>query len=81
MNQQIDEMYAFIVIDDDGSEGIPATKKGDWWFPLVGADMARVNSLRPVARELARKLGKSVELVRFTTREHLETIEPLPDDH
>lgn len=74
---RIDEMFAFVVVDDDGTEGIPAaTLPSGMMFPLVGADMDRVESLRPAAETMAASLGKRVEVVRFTTREHVEWIEP-----
>ena len=73
--ERINEMYAFVVVDDDGTEGIPAFRSGDRDLPLVGADTARVEALRPIAENMARELSKPVELVRFTVREHLETIE------
>lgn len=45
---RIEEMYAFVAEDsgpdDEGVVGM-ATKSG--WMPLVGADMARVESLKP----------------------------------
>jgi len=43
-------------------------------MPLVGADMARVDSLRPIAEAIVRQLGKPVKLLRFGTREELEVI-------
>lgn len=72
--ERIDEMFAFIVVDDDGTEGIPATYLGNTLYPLVGADMKRVESLRPAAEDYARSSGKPVRLVRFSTREELEVI-------
>ncbi len=69
---RIDEMYAFIVEDtgpDD--EGIVATNLGGTMMPLVGADMKRVESLRPMAQHMSRFLGKPVKLIHFTNREDL----------
>lgn len=78
---RIEEMYAFIVEDrgpDD--EGVIAiqTEPGDGgrrlWLPLVGADMARVNSLRDIAQGIGRQTGKKVTLVHFSNRRDLEVI-------
>ena len=69
---RITEMYAFIVEDtgpDD--EGVVAFNRDGAWIPMVGADMKRVESLRPIAHNLARKLGKPVKLIHFTQREDL----------
>ena len=78
---RIDEMYAFIVEDsgpdDEGVIGIQSME-GDsgyrLWLPLVGADIARVNSLRPIARGIGRKIGKKVTLVHFTNRQDIEIV-------
>src|SRR5262245_60934789 len=76
---RIDEMYAFIVVDDDGAEVIPAI--GTMIdgvvtaMPMCGADMKRAEALRPQAQRLARQMKKPIFLVKFTTREYLEVIE------
>lgn len=48
---KIDEMFAFI-IEDSGpeDEGIIGISTPSGWMPLVGADMKRVDLLRPMAR-------------------------------
>lgn len=73
---KIEQMYAFIIEDtgpeDEGLIGM-ATPEG--WMPLVGADMERVESLRPIAKRAAAQVGKPVKLIRFTTREELEVID------
>ena len=78
---RIEEIYAFVVEDsgpdDEGVIGIQ-TGSGDdgqrLWLPLVGADMARVNSLRLIAQGIGRQIGKRVTLVHFSNREDLEVI-------
>lgn len=78
---RIKEMYAFIV-EDSGpdDEGVIAiqTESGDYgrrlWLPLVGADMARANFLRPIARGIGHQIGKKVTLVYFSNRQDLEVI-------
>ena len=72
---RITEMFAFISEDkgpDD--EGVVGMSAGQWMLPLVGADMDRVDSLRPYALDIAGKTGKKIKLVRFTNREDLEEI-------
>jgi len=72
---KIKEIYAFIAEDkgpDD--EGVVGMSFGSWMLPLVGADMARVESLRPHALDTAKKTGKKIKLIRFTHREELEEI-------
>ncbi|MBA7593461.1 hypothetical protein ES703_00381 [subsurface metagenome] len=78
---RIEEMYAFIVEDSGpGDEGVIGIQTGPGadgqrlWLPLVGADMARVNSLRPIAQGIGRQIGKKVTLVHFSNRQDLEVI-------
>lgn len=72
---RIEQMYAF-VCEDSGpeDEGVIATQTSSGMMPLVGADMARVESMRAIAETIARSLGKPVKLLRFTTREEVEII-------
>ncbi len=69
---RIEEMYAFVAEDsgpdDEGIVGM-GTRAG--WVPLVGADMARVESLKPIARNIAAQTGKKIKLLHFTHREDL----------
>lgn len=78
MNGQvhIDQMYAYVVMDDDNTEGIPAFMNGNTAMPMVGADMDRVKSLNPIAQKLAAELGKKVTLVRFSVRQEIEVFDP-----
>lgn len=73
---KIDQMFAYIVVDDDNTEGIPAFDGGGITMPMVGADMARIESLNPLAEVMAKRLGKKVTLVRFSVREVIEVFEP-----
>jgi len=76
---RIEHIYAFIC-DDAGpdDEGIAASTHGLMWMPLVGADMERMESLRPVAQRIATHFRKPIRLCRFTVRETLEIIQPVP---
>ena len=69
---RIEEMFAFVAEDsgpdDEGVVGM-YTKNG--WMPLVGADMARVESLRPIVRTIAVETGQRIKLLHFTHREDL----------
>ena len=59
--------------DDEGVVGMN-TEFG--WMPLVGADLARVESLKPIVRGLARGLGKPIKLLYFENRKDVEVITP-----
>ena len=72
----IEEMYAFVSEDETG-EGIIAQFTPDHgWLPLVGADQARVDSLRPYAQATANTTGTPVKLLKFSTRTEVEVINP-----
>lgn len=73
---KIERMFAFITEDEPGSEGIIGAQTYSGWMPLVGADMKRVESLRPIAQATATATGKSVALVLFEVRKVVEIITP-----
>ena len=74
---RIDEMFAFIQLDPlDNTEGVIAYLSEQGWMPMVGADMARVEYLRPLAQNVADDTGRPVQLVKFSTREELELLRP-----
>jgi len=81
----IDELYAFIVLDSDGTEGVPAVScpsevvglgfGGIALLPLMGADMKRVEALRVYVQHDPMLKGRKVTLARFSVREDLEVIQ------
>lgn len=73
---QVSEVYAFLAVDGEGAEGVPATQLGDMLMPLVAADRARLDDLRPIAQHLASAYGFPITVARFTVREDIETIQP-----
>lgn len=74
--ETITEMFAFIAVDETG-EGVLAVQTSDgMMMPLVGADLARIDSLRPIAQQLATAHNQTIKLIKFTVREELEVIRP-----
>jgi len=81
---KIEAMYAYIAHEkeDPNDEGLTAFLmpamgfKGEQWAPMVGADEARMISLKPMAQEIANTTGQKITLVKFSVRADLETIEP-----
>jgi hypothetical protein len=75
--QRIDELFVFIASDANG-EGAPAffDAATATLMPLIAADRARVDSLRRMAKQIARESGNKITLCRFSVREELEVIEP-----
>jgi hypothetical protein len=66
--QKIERLYAWVATEPDGGEGVCSMLLGGVQMPLIGADMARVESLAPHAALVARMSGYPVRLVEFSTR-------------
>jgi hypothetical protein len=70
-------VYAFIATDHDGTEGIPAfVAPNGMMMPMIGADMDRVETLRPIAEDMALHKGVSITLAKFEKRTDLERFTP-----
>jgi hypothetical protein len=52
------------------------TLPGIGFTPLIGADLARVKSLRPYAQQVATATGRPVVLSHYSVRTDQETIQP-----
>ncbi len=73
---RITEVFAFIAEEGPENEGIVAMMVGDKWMPMLGADMKRMESLRPIAQKIAGIHGQKITLAKFTNRVHIEDIVP-----
>lgn len=70
----IDEVFAFISVDENGDEGVIAVKGHDGsYLPLIGADMERIDSLRHIAAHTGEANNMTVKLIKLSVREELET--------
>lgn len=77
MNFKIESIWAFISIADDGDEGVCGFQSNGTWIPMIGADIFRVDQLKPIAKQLATVSGQTIKLIHFTgEREELETYIP-----
>jgi hypothetical protein len=73
---RIESIYAALSIDDNG-EGVCAAPMGGLGsVPLIAADRARLKSIMPIARHIARIFGKPVRIAKFTKREDVEILRP-----
>ena len=76
-HETIDTVYAFIANDEDGSEGIPAfVAENNLVMPMIAADMDRVETLRPIAEEMAMMKNIVITLAQFDQRTDLERFVP-----
>jgi len=63
-------------VDEDGTEGVPAINgPNGMMLPLMGADRARVESLRSIVARDPMLRGKRITLAKFSQRENLEVIQ------
>ena len=75
-SQTIDELFAFMSIDERGRHGIVASiLPGLGSTPLVTASAKAVEVMKPVAAAIARRSGKPVGLFRFTRQDRVWTTE------
>lgn len=75
--EKITEMYAFVSVDE-GGEGVvgmtmPVNGR-ETFMPFVCADKKRMEQLKPIAIDIARKSGKKIKLIKLTNRKDLETL-------
>ena len=47
---------------------------GKTFMPFVCADKARMESLRPLAKQISEKTGQKIKLIRLKNREEIEDI-------
>ena len=76
---RIEELFAYITHEpgDPDDEGVTAmVVPGIGSAPMVGADEARMMSLKPIAQKMATLTGQTIRLVKFSIKTELETIEP-----
>ena len=73
---KIERLYAWIVTEPDGGEGLAAAliPGTNTFHPLVGADRQRIESHREHARAIHKSTGFPVRLVCF---DHLVELEKL----
>lgn len=74
---RINQLFAFVVVDTDGTEGVPAfmDPSTGTWLPLMGADMARVDSLKQLVATQPMFAGVRFTICRFGDREVIGTID------
>jgi hypothetical protein len=75
--QRIDQLWLVTFINDAGVETVAQAKAttGDY-VPLIAADAARLKSILPAARLVAKANSKKLRLITFTRRLDVEEIQP-----
>lgn len=74
--QKIDQLFAFLAVDAEGNEGVMAyfDPPNNRWMPLVGADLAKVDQIRPIVEEMAKAANIKATLAVFSERKNMEVI-------
>lgn len=76
--KKITSLYAWIATEADGGEGLPAMHTvidgQEYFMPLMGADMARIKSLRGKAELVARRGNVRLRLCRFQLVDELDEL-------
>jgi len=62
---KITEMFAFVAEEKPDDEGIMGFMMNSAWTPLIGADMDRIHSLKPIADEISKATGIPYKLLHF----------------
>jgi len=64
---KITKLYAFVLENDGGVEGLMAFYQPDTggWMPMVGSDLKRVNQLHSIAKTISKTLGKPFKVLEF----------------
>lgn len=78
---RIGAIWAYLSRDSHGNEGLCAAPigPGGMTVPMIAADQARLESLTPIAEQLAAMTGVTIVLVEFTTRTELREIKGRAD--
>jgi hypothetical protein len=73
--ERIDELFAFVSCDEKGEGIVGKTMQimgRDVFMPFVCADKARMESLKPLAKKIAKESQKKIKLIRLSIREEIE---------
>lgn len=74
---KIEEVYCFVSVDEGGEGVISDTIQLNGQtmiMPFVCADKNRMESLKPLAKEISKMSGKKIKLIKLTCREEIEDI-------
>ncbi len=73
--EKITEVYVFVSVDENGEGIIGQTmdiNNQNVFMPFVCADKARLESMRPLAQQIAKENDIKIRLIKLTNREVIE---------
>jgi hypothetical protein len=75
--QRLNQLWLVTYINETGEEVVAQAKLTDGrYIPLIAADLARLKSVVPAARDLAKATNTKLHLIKFTNRVDIEDIVP-----
>jgi hypothetical protein len=76
-SNRINQLWLVTYLDETGLEVVAQAKLTNGQYaPLIAADLARLESMVPAARDLARTDRIKLRLIKFTNRVDIEDIAP-----
>jgi hypothetical protein len=76
-NQRLNQLWLVTYLDETGLEVVAQAKLASGGHaPLIAADQARLESMMPAARDLAKTHNIKMRLVKLTNRVDIEDIVP-----
>ena len=76
-SQRINQLWLVTYLDEAGLEVVAQARltSGDY-APLIAADLARLESMMPAARDLAKARNIKMRLIKLTNRMDIQDIAP-----
>ena len=70
----IEQLFAWVAVDPDGTEGVCNALCGEQHIPMIGADRGRMDEFREHAEIIAVQSGWQVILVQFGERRVIDDL-------
>lgn len=74
MAAKVEELFVFIY-EEDGTENVVIAPTTQGNIPMITIDEQMKNRMKPLAKNVANALHKTIKIIRFTNREDIEEIE------
>ena len=65
---RVDELFAFVIVDSDGHEGVLGRQGEDGQIPLITFTREGLDRMRPMAIEAATRMGAILSVAHFVRR-------------
>lgn len=69
---KITEMFAFVMTDSNGDEGIIGEQMGGQWFPFIGVDTNNMERMIKRADFISLSIGKPYKILKFKLQETID---------